>query len=86
MKTRKIIAALLVLIGFGSCANRPSKSKAPAEQPVVVTGSIVDRPILVMYGPPNRPFAPGRAIEQKAPEQPTTEQPTEADSNQSKAE
>jgi hypothetical protein len=73
MKTSKIIAALLVLIGFGSCASRPSKSKAPAEQPAseVTVDSLVDIPIRVMYGPPNRLFTPAKAIEQKASEQPT---------------
>jgi hypothetical protein len=84
MKKNKIIVALLVLIGFGSCAApRASKSKAPAEQPAseVTVDSLVDRPFMVMYGPPNRHFRPDRI-----PKQETSEQSTDTDSNTPKTE
>jgi hypothetical protein len=73
MKRKKIMAALLVLIGFGSCAPRASKSKAPAEQPTpeVTVDSLVDIPIMVMYGPPSPRFEPNRPIKSNSVEQPT---------------
>jgi hypothetical protein len=71
MKRNKIIAALLILVGFGSCAPRASKSKAPAEQPAseVTVDSIVDKPFMVMYGPPNRRFKPDMVPKQDIPQQ-----------------
>lgn len=66
--TNKIIAAILVLLGFGSCANRPSKSRAPendsAADSVVVRSFDRDSvPIRVMYGTPYRPFEPQKVRE-----------------------
>jgi hypothetical protein len=79
MKTSKIIAGLLVLIGFGSCAPRASKSPAP-EQPaldVEVKADSIEIPrAVVMYGVPSRPFDPNRV-----PKEDTTEQPKESNLN-----
>ncbi len=71
MKMYKILAGMLVLIGFGSCANRPSKSKAPEKNPAETTVQAdTVRPILVMYGAPRREFDPGKAVQlDKAPDE-----------------
>lgn len=66
MKASKIIGGLLILIGFGSCANRPAKSKAAGEQPretEVIADSVDVVPMRVMYGAPYRRFDPTRAPE-----------------------
>lgn len=66
MKGSKIIAAILVLIGFGSCANRPSKNKAPENNPEeTIQSDTIDVPIRVMYGVPYRQFEPEKEIPQK---------------------
>jgi hypothetical protein len=75
MKTNKILAGMLVVLGFGSvvgCSATRAKKSEP-RQPVVVTDSLttIEEPIIrVMYGVNNVPF---RVIE-PVPEQ-TTEQP-----------
>ncbi len=76
MKATKIIVAVLVLAGFGSCANRPSKSKAPKDTPqetTLQTDSTEVAPIRVMYGPPRRQFIPEKEIQERAPQQENTE-------------
>lgn len=63
MRTTKIIAGLLILAGFGSCCNRPAKSKGVNIQTgdSVTTDTI--KPIRLMYGPPVRHFEPEKARE-----------------------
>jgi hypothetical protein len=57
MKRNKIIATLLILIGFGSCAPRPSKSKAPKQITLDVEMKYDSvRMITVAYGAPYNNF------------------------------
>lgn len=63
MRTTKIISGLLILAGFGSCCNRPAKSKGVNTQTgdTVTTDTI--KPIRLMYGPPVRRFEPEKVRE-----------------------
>ncbi len=68
MRSTKIIAAILVLIGFGSCANRPSKSKAPEntpEQTTMQADTTEIMPIMIMYGPPRPRMEPQKEVREK---------------------
>lgn len=65
MKGNKLIAGLLVLIGFGSCCNKPSKSKAQESNNAADEISVQEdslRPIRVMYGPPRPQMIPENRI------------------------
>lgn len=77
MKTNKIIAGLLILAGFGSCCNRPSKSKGIQTQAgdTVTTDTI--KPTRLMYGPPVRRFEPEKVrVDETAPETSSTSSET----------
>lgn len=60
MRSGRIIAGMLVLLGFGSCCNRASKSKAPEQTaaPEMVADTSDITPIRMMYGVPRREFRP----------------------------
>lgn len=65
MKANKILAGLLILLGFGSCANRAAKSKSAnceqgQGQTEIKTEADSIRPIRVMYGPPRPRIQPER--------------------------
>lgn len=70
MKANKIIVGLLVLIGFGSCCNRPSKSKASETNNTAREISTQEdslRHIRVMYGPPRPRIIPENRIREAGP-------------------
>lgn len=75
MKTNKILAGLLILLGFGSCANRAAKSKAAnggdqgQGQTEIKAENDSIAPIRVMYGPPRPRMQPERRIREARPEQ-----------------
>ena len=73
--------AVLVLIGFGSCVNRPMKSKAPENEPEEVVeadslrGVDVIPDMRMMYGVQRVPFQPEKAVREKDAPAEDTETP-----------